>query len=86
MFESNILLFIVIFLFLLWIFPALILTIKVQKIKRLDPAIKKQIIIPMWVVPLFENLICYMMFAKTGKLNRLSKDEHRSIWAAAPKK
>ena len=70
----------------LWVIPAFLLTVKVRNTKGLSPSFKKQIILPMWFVPLVGNLVCYFIFAKTGKLNKLSADEHRSIWAAAPRK
>lgn len=73
-------------LLILWVIPATVLTIKVLNVKNIDTQFKKQLILPMWFVPLIGNLVCYFVFAKTGKLNKLSPEEHRRIWAVAPKK
>jgi hypothetical protein len=63
----------------LWLVPAVMLTIKVRSIDGLDPEMKNQLIKPMWYVPLVGNVVCYFMFARLGKLNKLSDSEHRSI-------
>lgn len=86
MMESNILLIAVIILCILWVVPAVVLTIKVRNVKGLDAGFKRQLIVPMWLIPFIGSLVCYFVFAKIGKLNRLSADEHRRIWASAPKR
>ncbi len=60
----------------LWLLPALLLTLRVNRIKTISPSFKRKIIIPMWTVPLVGNLVCYFLFARTGMLNKLSKGEH----------
>lgn len=40
-----------------WLIPALILTLKVRHMEGLEPDLKKQLIIPMWTVPLIGNLV-----------------------------
>ena len=77
---------IIVLVLILWIIPAILLTIKVLNVKNISASFKKQLILPMWFVPLIGNLVCYFVFAKTGKLNKLSPEEHRRIWAVAPKK
>lgn len=69
-------------LLMTWIFPAIVLTIKVSQIKGLSKNKKSQLIKPMWYVPLVGNLVCYMQFAEMGKLRPLNEGEHKSIWAA----
>lgn len=64
-----------------WLIPAAILTVKVQRHEFIPPELKSQLIKPIWFAPIIGNIICYFFFAKTGKLNKLSKSEHRSIWA-----
>jgi Gpi18-like mannosyltransferase len=71
---------------ILWVFPATLLTIKVLNVKNINNSLKRQLILPMWFVPLIGNLVCYFAFARTGKLNRLSPEEHKRIWAVAPQK
>ncbi|BFM12838.1 hypothetical protein R50072_29910 [Simiduia litorea] len=66
----------------LWIIPASVLTFKVASNDVLPRSFKRQLIMPMWYVPLVGNLVCYVQFAKLGKLQSLSAAEHRSIWAA----
>ena len=65
---------------IVWLLPALALTRKVSSMEDLDPVLKRQLIIPMWTIPLAGNLVCYFMFAKTGKLNPLSRRERLGIW------
>jgi len=71
---------IIVLVLILWIIPAILLTIKVLNVKNISASFKKQLILPMWFVPLIGNLVCYFVFAKTGKLNKLSSEEHRRIW------
>ena len=63
-----------------WLIPAVVLTLKVRHMADLDPALKKQLIIPMWTIPLIGNLVCYFMFANTGKLTPMSAKERFGIW------
>ena len=63
-----------------WLIPALILTLRVRHMEDLEPALKKQLIIPMWTIPLIGNLVCYFMFANTGKLTPMSAKERLGIW------
>jgi phosphoglycerol transferase MdoB-like AlkP superfamily enzyme len=70
----------IVFLLVFWLIPATVLTIKVMKIKKIEPSFKKQLILPMWFVPLIGNFVCYFIFSRTGELNRLSAEEHRRIW------
>jgi|TARA_B110000238_G_C16057186_1_gene408784 hypothetical protein len=64
----------------LWLIPAAVLTLKVRHMDDLEPALKKQLIIPMWTIPLIGNLVCYFMFANTGKLTPMSAKERLGIW------
>lgn len=73
-------------LVILWIIPAIFLTAKVLGLKKISPSFKRQLILPLWLLPLIGNLVCYFVFAKTGPLNRLSPEEHRRIGAVAPGK
>jgi len=63
-----------------WLIPAVVLTLKVRRMENLEPALKKQLIIPMWTIPLIGNLVCYFMFANTGKLTPMSAKERLGIW------
>ena len=65
---------------ILWVIPAIILTIKVLNLKNINASFKKQLILPMCFFPLIGNLVCYFAFAKTGKLDRLSPEAQRRIW------
>jgi len=77
---EKILLSVVFAIAIAWLLPALTLTRKVCRMEDLDPALKRQLIIPMWTIPLVGNLVCYFMFAKTGKLDPLSRRERMGIW------
>jgi len=68
---------------LLWLLPAIVLTVKVYKLKDFKVSYKKQLIAMVWSVPIIGNFLCYFLFAKIGKLKQLSNSEHRSIWVAA---
>jgi len=63
-----------------WLLSAAILTVKVFSMPNLRSEVKRQLIRPMWVVPLLGVLFFLLIFVKTGKLRRLTRDEHRSIW------
>lgn len=63
-----------------WLLSAAIFTIKVLSLPNLRPEVKRQLIVPMWVVPLLGVLFFLLIFVKTGKLRRLTLDEHRSLW------
>lgn len=62
----------------LWLIPAIIFTAKVKSHPQLDKDYKKHLIIPLWTAPIIGNLVCVFVFAKTGKLNKLSHGEHVS--------
>lgn len=65
---------------LLWLVPAFLLTIKVEKMKKISDDMKWRLIIPLWVVPLVGNLVCYMIFANTGKLPVMAEGERKRYW------
>jgi len=65
---------------ILWLVPATLLTLKVCKIKSLSTAFKRQLILPLWLLPIVGNLVCYMVFAKVGTLTPLTNDERKRYW------
>lgn len=67
---------------IIWILPAIIFTIKVKNSHQLTTISKKTIYITLWTMPLVGTLFCCLIFAKVGHLERLSENQHRSIWIA----
>ncbi|GAB1263823.1 hypothetical protein [Aurantivibrio infirmus] len=65
---------------ILWFVPAAILTIRVKKHEGIEPIIKKQLILSMWVIPIVGTLVCFLVFAKIGRVPRLSEADNRDIW------
>ena len=61
-----------------WIIPAIALTFKVKQHPQLDKDYKMHLIIPLWTAPLLGNLVCIFVFAKLGKLRKMTHSEHVS--------
>lgn len=72
--------FIFLLVMLLWLIPAFMLTIIVAKTKNISGDVKWRLIVPLWVVPLVGNLVCYMIFANTGKLPVMTEEERKRYW------
>ncbi|KZY34358.1 hypothetical protein A3752_18880 [Oleiphilus sp. HI0081] len=79
--EILIAIFLVVALFI-WLIPALIYTIKISRLKRIDPVLKKQLISSLWFMPPVGCIICLVLFSKTGKLRKLLEQEHHQVWVA----
>jgi hypothetical protein len=67
-------------LLLFWLFPAIYLTYNISTSKQIDDINKNLFLKKIWLVPIFGVLFCMIILAKTGKLNKLSKSEHRNLW------
>lgn len=65
-----------------WVIPSIFVTVMVLKTKDMPKDIKLGLLKLSWQVPLLGNIVCWMKFAKIGKLRRLTGNEHRSLWAA----
>lgn len=67
---------------LAWVIPSILVTIIVIKTKDMPRDIKLGLLKLSWQVPLLGNVVCWLKFAKIGKLRRLTGNQHRSLWAA----
>ncbi len=65
-----------------WLFPSLLLTLKISKTQDMPKDIKQELLKLCWQVPFLGNVVCCMKFAKIGRLRKLTAGEHKSLWVA----
>jgi len=65
-----------------WLLPAIFFTVKICRENRLDLPMKGRLVFYLWAAPIIGVVICSLVFAKAGKLRKLSTSEHRGLWTA----
>jgi hypothetical protein len=80
--EMEILIYVIVFVLgVFWLIPATVLTYKLSKNKNIDLKIKLVFLRKIWFVPIFGNVFCMLILAKTGKITKLTDSEHRGLWS-----
>ena len=64
-----------------WLLPAAVFTYKISGEHRIDLPLKRRLVFYLWAAPIIGAVICAVVFAKVGKLRKLSASEHRNVWA-----
>lgn len=65
---------------LLWWGPAVHYTIKMRRSRWIGDDHQKKLLVYLWLAPLLGTIVCMALFSRTGKLHRLSDDEHTQVW------
>ena len=76
----EVLVILVIVLAFTWLLPAAIFTLKIVRERRIDIPMKRRLIFYLWAAPIIGAVVCSLVFAKVGKLRKLSASEHRDLW------
>ena len=80
--EMEVFIYVIAFVLgIFWLIPAILLTYKLSKNKSIDLKIKIVFLRKIWLVPVFGNVFCMLVLAKTGKITKLTDSEHRGLWS-----